>query len=111
MLSSLTEFVILGMTTEGEPFNVPGWGDRLCGLIADQGQGNRVVYSNYLHPAVIGGLPAVIMSAGLAKDDPVAYQTIQQFVQENKLKVRSGRIGSVSGSYPAIQERREYIRS
>lgn len=110
MLSSLTEVVILGITTAGEPFMVPDWGDRLCGLVADRGQCKRVVYSDYLQPAVIGGLPAVIMSTNLAKDDPAAYQAIQQFVEENRLKVRSGRIGTVSGCYPAMQERREYIR-
>lgn len=46
-----------------------------------------------------------ILSASLAKDDPAAYQAIRQFVEENNLKVRSGR-------YPAMPERREeYIGS
>lgn len=110
MLGSFTEYVILGMTVEGEVFDVPGWVDRLCGLVANQGHGNRVVYSDYLQPAVIGGLPAVIMSASLAKDDPGAYRTVQAFVEENRLKVRSGRTGGTSGYYPAATERREYVR-
>lgn len=111
MLSNLSEFVILGMTTGGEPFEVPDWADRLCGLVSDRGDGNRVVYSDYLQPAVIGGVPAVILSAALEKDDPVAFQTVQQFVQEHNLKVRSGRTGSATGRYPAIRERREeYVR-
>lgn len=111
MLCEPKEWVILGITEGGEIFDVPGWPERLCGMLAEQGQGSRVSYSEYLHPAHIGGLPAVVMLSALEQDDPASFAIVKQFVTENRLKTRSGRSGNSTGKYPALQqERRQYVR-
>jgi hypothetical protein len=111
MLSEQKEWVILGITDTGEIFDVPGWPERLCGMLADQHKDNRVSYSKYLNPAHIGGLPAVVMLSALEQDDPASFSIIKQFVIENRLKTRSGRTGISTGKYPVLQqERRQYIK-
>lgn len=111
MLSEQKEWVILGVTDTGEIFDVPGWPERLCGMLADLRKDNRLSYSEYLHPAHIGGFPAVVMLSALEQDDPASFSIVKQFVAENRLKTRSGRSGISTGKYPAIQqERRQYIK-
>lgn len=105
------EWVILGVTQSGEIFDVPDWPDRLCGMLADHAQGRRVNYSDYLTPAHINGYPAVILLSKLAQDDPTTFDLITQFVHDNQLKTRSGRLGEASTPLPVTAtERREYIR-
>lgn len=105
------EWVILGVTQTGEIFDVPDWPDRLCGMLADHAQGKRINYSDYLTPAHINGYPAVILLSKLAQDDPATFALITQFVQDNQLKTRSGRLGDPNAQPPvSVTERREYIR-
>lgn len=101
------EWVILGVTESGEPFNVPDWQERLCGMLADQARNNRLIYSDYLKPIHIDGYPSVVMSSRLADDDPVSYLIVEKFVAENGLQSRAGRVPV--GDYPH-QERRNYVR-
>lgn len=111
MFHEQQEWVILGVTTAGELFDVPNWPERLCGMLAEQGQDNRVNYSEYLHPAHINGIPAVVMLSRLEQDDPVSCTIVKQFVAEHRLKTRSGRVGEATSRYPLVQpERREYIK-
>lgn len=105
------EWVILGVTETGEVFDVPSWPERLCGMLAEQGQDNRMSYSDYLRPAHINGRPAVVVKSRLAQDDPVSFAIVTNFVTENQLKTREGRTSRTTGNYPVFsQERREYIR-
>lgn len=105
------EWVILGRTLDGEVFAIPDWADRLCGMLAAQSKDNRLSYSNYLHPARIDGLPAVVMRTSLVQADPQAFETIKRFVEENQLKSRPGRSRrnvEISGRYRALHaERRD----
>ena len=101
------EWVILGVTEQGELFDVPDWQARLCGMLADQASNNRLIYSDYLKPVHIDGYPSVVMSSRLADDDPVSYLIVEKFVAENRLQSRAGR--SPVGAYPH-QDRRGYIR-
>lgn len=111
MLVELKELVILGVTESGEILAVPNWPERLCGMLAKQGEDNRVHYSNYLRPAHINGIPAVVMQNSLEQEDRESFVAVQQFVAEHRLKTRSGRIGDATSKYPAVpQERREYIK-
>ncbi|HEX5364559.1 MAG TPA: DUF3579 domain-containing protein [Gallionella sp.] len=111
MFREQQEWVILGVTEAGEVFDVAGWAERLCGMLANQGRDNRVNYSDYLTPAHIEGLPAVVMLSRLEQDDPASFAVVRQFVAENRLKTRSGRSGSATGKHPVLlQERRSYIK-
>ncbi len=111
MIGEQIEWVILGVTEAGEVFDVPGWPERLCGMLAEQGQDNRMSYSDYLRPAHINGRPAVIVKGCLVQDDPVSFDIVARFVTENQLKTRQGRTGRTTGNYPVFsRERREYIK-
>lgn len=99
------EWVILGITLEGEAFTYPNWPERLCGMLAMQSDSNRLSYSDYLLPTHIDGLPAVVLNAELEKVDPEAYKLVRQFAEENRLKVRSGRNSdpaAAAAKHPAL---------
>lgn len=105
MYRNQEEWVILGITLEGEAFTYPNWPERLCGMLAHQSDSNRLSYSDYLQPIHIDGLPAVVLSVELEKLDPDAYKLVRQFAEENRLKVRSGRTSeqsSATGKHPAL---------
>lgn len=111
MIAEQIEWVILGVMETGEVFDVPSWPERLCGMLAEQGQDNRMSYSDYLRPAHINGRPAVVVKSRLAQDDPVSFAIVTRFVTENQLKTRPGRTGRITGMHPAFgQERREYVK-
>jgi hypothetical protein len=105
------EWVILGRTLDGEVFAIPDWAERLCGMLSAQAHDNRLSYSDYLHPARIEGLPAVVMRTSLVQADPQAFETIKRFVEENHLKHRPGRSrrnAEATGRFKALHaERRE----
>lgn len=111
MMGEQIEWVILGVTETGEAFDVPSWPERLCGMLAEQGQDNRMSYSDYLRPAHINGRPAVIVKNRLAQDDPVSFFIVTRFVTENQLKTRPGRTGRTTGKHPVFRpERRDYVK-
>lgn len=106
------EWVILGVTDTGEVFDLPDWPERLCGMLATRLQDKRVRYSDYLHPAHINGLTAVVMSRRLEQDNPASFAIVKKFIAENQLHTRFGRTNSSTGDYPALQQKlREYIKS
>lgn len=105
------EWVILGVTDTGEIFDVPDWQERLCGLLATRLQDKRLRYSDYLRPAHINGLTAVVVSRRLEQDSPASFAIVKQFVAENQLDTRSDRTGESSGAYPVLQQKlRAYIK-
>ncbi|HCJ50278.1 MAG: hypothetical protein COS43_03240 [Gallionellales bacterium CG03_land_8_20_14_0_80_55_15] len=91
MFRKQEEWVILGVTVEGEVFDYPGWSDRLCGMLSQQSGSNRLSYSDYLHPVHIDGLPAVVLDVKLEQIDAESYQLVRKFAEDNNLKVRTGR--------------------
>lgn len=106
-----SEWVILGVTVAGEVFDVPDWPERLCGLLATRLQDKRLRYSDYLRPAHINGLTAVVMSRRLEQDSPSSFAIVKQFVAENRLDTRSDRTGESSGAYPVLQQKlRAFIK-
>lgn len=105
MIRNLKEWVILGITLDGELFSYPGWTERLCGMLAQQSGSNRLSYSDYLRPTHIDGLPAVVLNVELEQVDAEAYKLVRQFALDNNLKVRSGRTPeqlSATGKHPAL---------
>jgi hypothetical protein len=85
------EGVTLGITLDGIAFNYPNLPERHCGMLAQQLDCNRLSYAGDRLSIRIDGRPAVVWSAELEKADPLAYQFVSQFVEENRLKVRSRR--------------------
>ncbi len=109
MFHKQEEWVILGITLDGQVFNCEDWTDRLCGMLAERNDSNRVSYSDYLHPVYIDNLPAVVLEAVLEEVDPDSFRIVRKFALENNLKVRSGRSSS-AGKHPALGvERRDPV--
>jgi hypothetical protein len=111
MLSSVSEFVIQGITEKGELFHQSDWATSLCNMLGTVGSDWRMIYSSYARPVMIDGVAAVVIRVSLQHVDPKAFEIVKQFVAEHHLKVRSGR-GSrdteVTGPHPVLGvERRE----
>lgn len=111
MFGQQTEWVILGITLEGEVFTYPDWAERLCGMLSEHSRDHRLSYSDYLHPVIIDGLPAVVLEMALEQVDPTSFNFVRQFAADNRLKVRSGRsaqAASATGAHPKLGvERRD----
>jgi len=115
MLSSVSEFVIQGITEGGELFLQENWAANLCNMMATVGSDGRVIYSSYARPVMIGGVQSVVVRVSLQQVDAKAFEMIKQFVAEHHLKVRSGR-GSrdaeATGPHPVLGvERRDPSRN
>lgn len=111
MLRNQEEWVILGITVDGGVFEYPDWAERLCGMLLEQSDSNRLSYSDYLHPMHIDGLPAVVVNVKLEQAAPEIFRLVRKFAEENNLKVRSGRTAvqmAASAKHPVLGvERRD----
>ena len=87
----LAEFVIQGITKDGITFRPANWGDRLSDMLSKTGHDGRILYSAYLRPMIIQGIPSVVVRFSLEKVDPDSFELVRQFVSTNQLKVRAGR--------------------
>lgn len=109
MLYKQKEWVLLGITQDGQIFSYPDWTEQLCGMLAEKSDHNRLSYSDYLHPVYIDGLPAVVLEAKLEEVDLESFKIVSKFAMENQLKVRSGRAAaSMTATHPVLGvERRD----
>jgi len=115
MLSEAAEFVIQGITVEGNIFQPVDWAERLCDSLAMTGADGHKTYSSYVRPVVTEGIKSVVVRVALQKADPGKFDMIKRYIAENRLMVRSGR-GSrdaeATGSFPVIgKERRDPRRN
>jgi hypothetical protein len=105
----LAEFVIQGVTKDGVVFRPSNWAERLCDMLSTTGKDGRILYSSYLRPMLIQGIPSVVVRFSLEKNDPAAFELVRQFVVSNHLIVRAGRkredVGE-TGIYPTISMER-----
>jgi hypothetical protein len=87
------EFFILGVTSNGRQFRPSDWAERLCGVMSrfrPEGSGGRnahLKYSPYVHPTIINGVKAVVVSNTLRKIEPLAYHFVVNFAKDNDLQV------------------------
>jgi hypothetical protein len=107
----LAEFVIQGITKDGDVFRPANWGERLSDMLSTTDKNGKIVYSSYLRPMVIQSIPSVVVRFSLEKADPHSFELVKQFIIANHLMVRAGRnraeVGA-TGLYPTItMERRE----
>lgn len=115
MLSDAAEFVIKGITVEGDIFQPADWAERLCDSLARTGADGRKTYTSYVRPMVTDGIKSVLVRVALQKADPEVFDMIKRYITENRLMVRSGR-GSrdaeATGPHPSIsKERRDPSRN
>ncbi len=94
----LAEFIIQGISKDGTTFRPTNWGERLSDMLSTTGKDGRIVYSSYLRPVVIQGIPSVVVRFSLEAEDPHAFELVKQFVIANHLTVRAGRNRSDAGA-------------
>jgi hypothetical protein len=115
MIKQQDEWVILGLTLDGETFAVPDWVERLCDSLARTGEDGRKTYSSYIHPIISDGLKCVEVRASLQGANALMFDKLKQYVSENRLMMRSGhnsRGTKAVGSPPVIgKERRDPRRT
>ncbi len=87
----VSEFVIQGITREGQPFRPSDWAERLCGVMSVFGNDRRMQYSPYVHPVTSRGVRCVVVDVRLEHIEPMAYRFLLGFAKDNELEVRDGR--------------------
>nr|AMK59309.1 hypothetical protein Daro_3034 [uncultured bacterium UPO50] len=80
-------FIIVGVTLEGQRFRPSDWAERLCGVMSAFGAARRMAYSPYVQPGEYEGYKCVFVDAGLQASEPMAYAFMVNFARDNRLKV------------------------
>lgn len=107
----LAEFVVQGVTKEGQVFRPSNWGEHLSNMLGTAGKDGRIVYSSYVCPIVTQGVPSVVVRFSLEQADPHAFEMVRQFVVTNHLTVRAGRNredAGATGIFPTISTERRH---
>lgn len=110
----LVEFVIQGVSKNEKPFRPSNWWEHLSDMLSTTGQDGRIVYSSYVRPTVIQGVPSVVVRTSLKKADPHAFEMIKQFVTSNHLAIRAGRSRAEAGAtglFPTISMERRSAKN
>ena len=105
MLPGVAEFVIQGVTVDGEAFQRPGWAQELCARLGTDADG-QPLYPSFVHAVKVGGMDAVVVRVSLQLVDEKAFEAIKQFVAEHRLQVRAGRGSRDAESAAHVPERR-----
>jgi hypothetical protein len=91
MSAHIDEFVIKGVTLDGNPFRPGDWAERLCGVMSVFGTDGRMLYSPYVQPITSAGVKCVVVDIRLKEIEPMAYSFLLNFAKDNELQVRPGR--------------------
>ena len=89
---TVSEFFILGLTSNGRQFRPSDWVERLCGVMSafnpnGGGRNARLQYSPYVRPIVVNGIKAVVVNSKLRDLEPMAYNFVVEFAKDNDLQV------------------------
>ncbi len=91
MLSDVAEFVVQGITVEGDVFQPPDWAERLCETLSGAEAGGGKVYPDYVRLIMVGGVASMVVQVLLQRENAHAFEMIKQYIAKNRLVVRSGR--------------------
>ena len=91
MLTQTDEFVIIGLTHDGNTFRPSDWAERLCGVMSQFGADHRMQYSPYVQPILTNGVRSVVVDMRLRELEPLAYNFLLGFARDNDLQTRPGR--------------------
>ncbi len=109
------DFVVQGMTMEGEVFQPQDWAQTLCNEIEKAAKNGRSAYPAYVHPVLIGGVPSLVVLSVVKDAHPRVFEMIKAYIAEHHLVVRAGRGGvyiETTGVFPAFgKERRDPSRN
>ena len=109
MLSDIAEFVVQGLTVEGEIFEPADWAERLRDSLPKMAADGVADYSKYVRPEVIEGEVSLVVRIALKNVYPEAFAIIKRYISDSGLMVRAGRGSRDSegtGKYPAFNKDR-----
>jgi hypothetical protein len=86
------EVVIVGASAAGKAFRPSDWAERLCGMMSIFGEEQKLSYSPYLKPVLSENVKCVVVDLALRGIDPAAFRFLMDFVHDNELTLRSGRV-------------------
>jgi len=88
------QFLIHGLTTDGQTFRPSDWAERLAGAMScfrpegvQGGIGAYIGYSPLCVPRVIQGVKCVIVSEALQGVEPMAWDFVMNFARDNHLRL------------------------
>ena len=86
------EFLIQGITLDGQTFRPSDWAERLAGAMScfrpegvTGGIGSFIGYSPLCVPQVVDGVKCVIVNEALKDVEPMAWDFVMNFARDNKL--------------------------
>lgn len=91
MFSDIAEFVVQGITVEGEIFEPSDWATRLRDSLPKIGPHGNMDYSSYVRPDIIEGDVSLVVRIALKNVNPEAFGIIKRYISDNGLMVRAGR--------------------
>ncbi len=115
MLSDVVEFVVQGLTLEGEIFEPADWAERLRDTLPAVGSGGSMDCSAYVRLVKSAGDVFLVVRISLKEANPQAFELIKKYISDHGLMVRSGRDScdaEATGKYVAVgRERRDPSRN
>lgn len=90
MSQSVQQFIIHGVTQDGQRFRPSDWAERLAGVMSQfrpAGMvGGHLTYSPYVVPVVLDGVRCVVVDQRLRDLEPLAWKFVCNFATDNHLK-------------------------
>lgn len=88
------EFLIQGLTPDGQTFRPSDWAERLAGAMSSfrpegvmGGIGAFISYSPLCVPRLIDGIKCVLVSEALRGVEPMAWDFVMNFARDNQLRL------------------------
>lgn len=96
MTIGVKQFVIHGVTENGNRFRPSDWAERLAGVMAQfrppGSAASHLTYSPYVLPLVIDGVRGIVVDQRLRDLEPLAYKFVVDFARDNHLKTEEREI-------------------
>jgi hypothetical protein len=111
MMADVSEFVIQGVTEQGEIVEPDDWWVKLLNQLNAAGGEGHVEYVAYVRPIVSAGIHCAVVLTALEQVDARAFLAVQAFVKAHQLKVRAGRgsrYAEVTGVHRALNSERRH---
>lgn len=90
MSDIVQQFIIYGITNEGQRFRPSDWSERLAGVMSQfrppGSTGGYLTYSPYVVPTVVDGIRSVVVDFRLRELEPLAWNFVCEFASDNHLK-------------------------
>ena len=85
------EFLIQGITSDGNQFRPSDWAERLCGVMAcfrpEGGRNAHLQYSPYVRPILLHNIRSVVVNEAIREIEPLAYHFVLNFAKDNDLQI------------------------